>query len=111
MAVLTVVCNQLTFGCAKAVDERHRPATMLVYDSPRHLFLHRPPQKGERFLCECYHSSVYLPTHQIFLERAALQHSPLPTDLLDSYFPVVVPLTAPRLRAGRRPPDAAPPSW
>ena len=90
--LLTIVSNQLTFGCAKAVDADLAPATILVYDSPRQIILRRPPQRGDRFLCKRYHSSVYLPIQRVHYEHLLLWKSVLPSDILLHYFPLVEPI-------------------
>lgn len=81
----------LTFGCMSAVDvfRGNRKVTLLVYDSPRRLYVDVVPTPGELYLCEHVHNSVYVPICRFDMNRWLLRRTCLPDDLLDSYFPTL----------------------
>lgn len=86
--LLIVEASPLCFGCVKAHDLAGRSASVILYENTRVKHVDIVPNAGDLLLCRLVHSSVYIPVYRIARESLSLRCLPIPSDVLQAYFPL-----------------------
>ena len=90
--LLYVTACPISFGCIKAQDIRGNHATIILYEDLLHRYVDIVPNTGDLLLCRFTHSSVYVPVARVVQPALCLRMLPIPSDVLQLYFPLFEPL-------------------